>query len=136
VSGGAIVLFDGVCNFCHASVLFIIDRDPKERFSFAPLQSDLGRELVAKHGLDPSAIDTIVLVDRERDRVFTRSGAALRIARELPAPWPLAFYLFAWIPAFVRDFAYDVFAKNRYRWFGRTEECRLPTPEIRRRFLG
>ena len=131
----AIVLFDGVCNFCNASVQFIIDRDPANRFSFAPLQSDMAKDLLRTHGMtapegDP---DTIILVDG--DRVYTRSGAALRIARHLSGAWK-AFAVFLVVPWFLRDLGYWIFAKNRYRLFGKSDTCRVPTPEFRARFLA
>ena len=130
-----VILFDGVCNFCNAAVNFIIDRDPNALFHFAALQSDAGKDLLRKHGLavpegDP---DTIVLIDG--DHAHQRSGAALRIARRLSSPWKVM-YAFIVVPWFLRDLAYVIIAKNRYRLFGRSETCRVPTPEIRARFLG
>lgn len=129
------MLFDGVCNFCNASVQFIIDRDPAQRFQFAPLQSDVAKELLRERGVtapegDP---DTIILIEGER--VHMRSGAALRIARHLSGAWKL-FVVFLVVPWFVRDLAYVVFAKNRYRMFGKSDTCRVPTPEFRARFLA
>lgn len=130
-----IVLFDGVCNFCNASVNFIIDRDPESQFRFAPLQSDVAKELLQKHGMkvpegDP---DTIVLVDGEH--AYERSGAALRIARRLTSPWKIMF-AFIIVPWFLRDLAYVIIAKNRYRLFGKSDTCRVPTPDVRARFLA
>jgi predicted DCC family thiol-disulfide oxidoreductase YuxK len=129
---GAVVLFDGVCNLCNASVLFVIDRDPAGHFRFAPLQSGLAAELLRAHGGAPD-LDSIVLV--EGGRLHTRSSAALRIARRLSGAWPLL-YGFVVVPAPIRDRVYACVARNRYRWFGRTESCRLPTPELARRFLA
>lgn len=130
-----IVLFDGVCNFCNASVNFIIDRDPEKQFQFAPLQSDVAKDLLRKHGLkvpegDP---DTIVLIDG--DHAYQRSGAALRIARRLASPWKVMF-AFIVVPWFLRDLAYVIIAKNRYRLFGKSDTCRVPSPDIRTRFLA
>ena len=127
-----IILFDGVCNFCDASVNWIIRRDRRERFRFAALQSPAGERLQREFGLDPSALDALVLV--ENGRVYRRSGASLRIVRQLRWPWPLLFGLIA-VPAFVRDFVYGWFARRRYRWFGRKDECMVPSPEVRERFL-
>ena len=129
------MLFDGVCNFCNASVQFIIDRDPTQRFRFAPLQSDVAKDLLRERGVtapegDP---DTIILIDGER--VHMRSGAALRIARHLSGAWKV-FAVFLVVPWFLRDLAYVVFAKNRYRLFGKSDTCRIPTPEFRARFLA
>jgi len=128
----AIVLFDGVCNLCNASVTFIIDRDRRGRFAFAPLQSEVGRALLRRHGPWPDAIDSVVLV--EGGRAYTRSRAALRIARRLDGAWPLLYGL-AVLPTPVLDALYDLVARNRYRLFGRTGACRVPTPALRARFL-
>jgi predicted DCC family thiol-disulfide oxidoreductase YuxK len=128
----AIVLFDGVCNLCNASVLFIVDRDRRGRFAFAALQSEVGQGLLTAHGLPTDAVDSIVLL--EGGRSYRRSRAALRIARRLDGGWPLLFAL-SLLPAWLTDAAYDFVAANRYRWFGRTESCRVPTAELRGRFL-
>ena len=127
-----LVLFDGECTFCNGAVLFIVDRDPHERFVFASLQSDVGQATLARHHVDDD-IDSIVLV--ERDQAHTCSTAALRIARGLRWPWPVLYYLFMLVPRVLRDAAYRYFAKHRYQWFGRTDQCRIPTPELRRRIL-
>ena len=127
-----IVLFDGVCNLCNASVRFIHERDPKGQMKFAALQSDAGREVLERFGLRTDDFDSIVLV--EGDHYYTRSTAALRIAKRLRGLWP-ALYAFVIVPRFIRDFFYDVVAKNRYKWFGRQDQCMVPTPELRARFL-
>ncbi|MEE8583248.1 MAG: DCC1-like thiol-disulfide oxidoreductase family protein, partial [Acidobacteriota bacterium] len=116
MSEASIVLFDGVCNMCNWTVQFILRRDRRERFLFAPLQSEKGRELLQRHRLPPDQLDSIVLV--EAGRAFTSSSAALRIARGLPGLWPLL-YGFIAVPRFIRDAVYDWIARNRYRWFGR-----------------
>ena len=127
----SIVLFDGVCNFCSDSVNFIIRHDTSNKFVFAPLQSEKGLELRAKYGIEDN-IDSIVLI--EDDRAFTRSTGALRIAKRLGGIWAVAYALII-IPRPIRDYFYELFAKYRYRWFGKKDECMLPTPEIRARFL-
>lgn len=129
-----VVLFDGVCNLCDATVNFLIDHDPGDVLRFTALQSEPGRALLAARGVtapegDP---DSILLV--EGDRVWTHSDAALRIAARLPAPWRWA-RAFLIVPRFARDAVYRFIARNRYRWFGRTEMCRMPTPALRARFL-
>lgn len=129
---GAIVLFDGVCNFCNASVNFVIDRDKAGYFKFAPLQSELGEKLVTKHGIDTTKTDSIIVIDGER--AYTHSSAALRIARKLDGPWSWS-YAFMIVPKPIRDFFYRLFAKNRYRLFGKQDACMMPTPDIRARFL-
>ncbi len=134
VSESAVVLFDGVCNLCNGAVQFMIDRDPKERLRFASLQSEAGRALLTKHGVElpEGEPDSIVLV--AGGRAHDGSGAALRIAARLAFPWPLLAGLLV-VPWFVRDIVYYLIARNRYRWFGKAEECRVPTPELKRRFL-
>lgn len=127
-----IVLFDGVCNLCNASVLFVVDRDPGGLFAFAPLQSPEARQLLAERGYEGTDLSTVLLV--EGDRVYERSTAALRVARTLTGGWPLL-YAFMVVPRPVRDAVYAWVARNRYRWFGREDACRIPTPELRARFL-
>lgn len=127
----AIVLFDGVCNFCNSSVNFIIERDRAGYFKFAPLQSEIGREFIAK--FDLSEIDSIVLIEDER--AYTHSTAALRISKHLDGAWRWLRVLFI-VPRFLRDFFYKLFARYRYRLFGKKDECMIPTPEVRARFLA
>ena len=129
---GAIVLFDGVCNFCNASVNFVIERDKAGYFKFAPLQSEIGEELVAKHGIDTAETDSVIVV--ENDRAYTHSSAALRIAKQLDGLWSWS-YGFIVVPKPLRDFFYRLFAKYRYRLFGKQDACMMPTPEIRARCL-
>jgi predicted DCC family thiol-disulfide oxidoreductase YuxK len=121
-----------VCNFCNRSVNWIIRRDKPGGFRFAPLQSQAGEALQKRYGLDPSALDTLVLV--ERGKVYVKSAAALRIVRRLSSPWRAVYALIA-VPRPVRDFAYDSFARRRYRWFGKRDECMVPSPKVRERFL-
>jgi predicted DCC family thiol-disulfide oxidoreductase YuxK len=130
-----VVLFDGVCNLCNASVNFVIDRDPEGIFHFAPLQSSAGRALLASHGRVPpeGEPDSIVLV--ENGLVYDRSTAALRVARRLRGPVKLLYALIVF-PRVVRDLVYRLIARNRYRWFGKSDVCRVPTPELKARFLG
>jgi predicted DCC family thiol-disulfide oxidoreductase YuxK len=128
----AIVLFDGVCNFCSGSVLFIIKRDPEGYFRFAALQTEAGEKIMQQYGIGEDRPESIILV--EHGRVWYRSSAALRIARKLRRGWPL-FYAFIIIPPVIRDFFYNIIAKNRYKWFGRKESCFVPTDEIRERFF-
>lgn len=126
----AIVLFDGVCNFCDGSVNFIIEHDKKDYFKFTPLQSEIGQEFVKKFSL--SGIDSVILVEDEK--FYTHSTAALKIARQLGGIWSLL-YAFIIIPKPIRDFFYKLFAKNRYKFFGKKDECMIPTPEVRAKFL-
>jgi len=128
----AIIMFDGVCNLCNASVNFIIDRDTKRYFRFAPLQSETGQAFLKKNELNAEDFDSLVLV--EGDQFYRKSTAALRIARKLDGMWPL-FYIFIIIPPFIRNIFYDLVAKNRYKIFGRSDQCRIPTPELKSLFL-
>ena len=128
----AIILFDGVCNFCCWSVQFIIARDPKGCFRFASQQSATGQSLLASAGLPPGAADTFVLV--EGKAIFTRSTAALKVASHLRWPWPACGVLWL-LPQGIRDWAYRLLARNRYRLFGQKETCWVPSQEITRRFL-
>ena len=128
----AIVLFDGVCNFCSGSVLFIIKREPKGYFRFAALQTEAGEEIMKQFGIGEERPESIILV--ENGSVRYRSSAALRIARKLRHGWPLL-YGFIIIPPVIRDFFYNIIAKNRYKWFGQKDSCFIPTPEILSRFL-
>ncbi len=128
-----LVLFDGVCSLCNGAVDFIIRHDQRGDIAFASLQSDVGRDAMVRTGHDPDALDTMVLVDG--DGFWTRSDAALRIAGHMGGSWRVALALRI-VPRFVRDAVYRVVARNRYRWFGKRESCRLPTPEERERILG
>lgn len=127
-----IVLFDGACNFCDASVQFIINRDPAAHFYFASLQSEKGIQLKQQFGIAKDE-DSMVLI--EQNKAYTKSAAALRIAKKLDGLWHLLF-LFILIPRPIRDGIYQYVAQNRYHWFGKKEDaCVLPSPEMRRRFL-
>lgn len=126
-----IILFDGVCNFCVGSVQFIIKRDPKGMYKFASLQSETGQTLLQQHQI-PSTTDSFVFVDGEK--AYIKSSAALRVCKNLTFPWKLLFPLIV-IPRPIRDAVYELIARNRYKWFGKKQECMLPSPEIRSRFL-
>ncbi len=131
-ASGPILLFDGVCNLCHASVRWVIARDRDARFRFASLQSDTGRDLLARHGLPTDALDSVVLVDG--DAHWTRSDAAIETARRLGGAWRLA-GLGKLVPRALRDAGYDWLARNRYARWGKRDACWAPTPELRARFL-
>jgi predicted DCC family thiol-disulfide oxidoreductase YuxK len=127
-----ILLFDGVCNLCNSSVNFIIDHDPKGRFKFAALQSEFGQKKLEELGFDQEEFDSLVLLSG--DKVYKKSSAALRIAKKLSGLYPLL-YVFIIIPPFIRHGVYDVIAKNRYKWWGKRDSCRMPTPELKARFV-
>lgn len=127
-----IILFDGLCNLCNGAVTFIIKRDAEDLFQFAALQSDVGRALTQKQGIDTDNVDSIVLIDG--DRHYIKSSAALHIARHLSGGYPLL-YGFMVLPTVMRDWVYNWIAENRYRWFGKKDQCMIPTPELRNKFL-
>ena len=129
----AVILFDGVCSFCNGAVNFVIEHDGSRHFRFAPLQSEKGEKLAAKFGIDTIEIDSVILIEDEK--AYILSTAALRIARNLDGIWSWA-YMFLIIPRPIRDFFYRLFAKYRYRLFGKLDACMMPTPEIRARFLN
>lgn len=123
------ILFDGYCNLCNGFVQFVIKRDPKAKFRFAPLSSDYARDSINVAGIDP---ETIVLVDN--GRIYTKSTAALKIATGLNGAYQLL-GIFRIIPRFIRDAIYDWIARHRYRWFGKQESCMVPTEANKNRFL-
>ncbi|WP_455223469.1 thiol-disulfide oxidoreductase DCC family protein [Kaarinaea lacus] len=127
-----ILLFDGVCKFCHASVQFVIKRDNKKRFRFCPLQSDRGQQLAKQFGIENIDLTSMILV--QNNRIYRKSSAALHIARQLNMPWPLL-YIFILVPSFIRDAVYDFIGSHRYQWFGKFDECWIPDDDTRNRFL-
>lgn len=128
-----IILFDGECNFCDQSVQFIIKRDPEGYYKFASLQSVAGQKILKEYSL-PDNIDSFILIDN--NQYYFKSSAALRVCKNLNLNglWKL-FYLLLIVPRPIRDFFYEIIAKNRYKWFEKKEICMLPTPDIRKRFL-
>ncbi|WP_045516782.1 thiol-disulfide oxidoreductase DCC family protein [Neobacillus niacini] len=126
-----IILFDGICNLCNSSVQFIIKRDPKGHFKFASLQSETGQFLLNQYGISKE-IDSIIVIENEK--VYIKSSAALRICSRLNGIWRYLSILRV-LPPFIRNFVYDMVAKNRYKWFGKKESCLLPTSEMKKRFL-
>ena len=127
-----IILFDGVCNLCNASVNFVIKRDKKDTFRFATLQSEIGKELASKFNIDSTQTDSIILIDNEK--CYVKSTAALYSTKSLSGGYPLLFS-FIIIPSFIRNWVYDFVAKNRYRWYGKRDTCMVPTPELKKKFL-
>ena len=127
-----VILFDGVCNFCNSSINFIIDNDKFNVFKFASLQSEYGQKILNKFNLPVDSFSTLILTDEIT--YYTRSGAALRIAKHLKFPHNL-YYIFIVVPPFIRNFFYDIIARNRYKWFGKKEACRIPSPDERDKFI-
>jgi predicted DCC family thiol-disulfide oxidoreductase YuxK len=128
-----IILFDGSCGLCDRLVRFLLNRDPHRRFRFASQQSSVAQDLIKQHNLNPDDFDSVVVIDN--DKAYTKSTAALRIVLELPDPWPLVGAL-TFIPAELRDVAYDYIARHRKQWFKPPDACRAPTEEERERFLA
>lgn len=126
-----VILFDGVCNLCNSFVNFIIDRDSGGKIKFASLQSQIGQSLIKGH-VSEDYLGSVVFVSN--DKVYFKSRAALTIFRQLGFPYS-ALYIFMVVPSFIRDWIYDFIAHRRYKWFGKKETCRIPTPELRERFL-
>jgi predicted DCC family thiol-disulfide oxidoreductase YuxK len=131
-ASGPILLFDGVCNVCNGAVNLVIEHDPAGRFRFASLQSEAGRALLREHGLGDMPVSTMVLIDG--GRAFLDSEGVLRAARRLGGLFTLLVPLL-WVPRGLRDGLYRLFARNRYRLFGKSDHCLVPTPAVRARFL-
>lgn len=127
-----IILFDGICNLCNAVVRFIITRDRKNLFRFASLQSEFGQLVLQKFHLSSNTFNSFILL--KKGKVYTRSTAALLVAKQLPGGWPLL-YAFIIVPRFLRDAVYNLIANNRYKWFGKKEECWVPTPALQSKFI-
>ena len=127
-----IVLFDGVCNLCNRSVDFIIRNEKSHKLQFASLQSDVGKSIVSKSGLDETPDSVMLYVD---GKLLVRSDAALAISTYLKRPYVYGI-IFRYVPKILRDSVYNLIAKNRYRWFGKKEKCRVPSADERDRFLG
>ena len=128
-----IILFDGVCNLCNSAVQYVIEHDKNDVFMFAALQSDIGKKLMKERGIDASQIDSIILIE-QGVAYYTKSTAALKIARSFGGIWQLA-GVFQWIPEKIRDWVYVYIANNRYKWYGKKEACMVPTPELKTKFL-
>lgn len=127
-----IVLYDGTCLFCHASMRFIADRDPAGYFRFGALQDPRAQEILQRHGLAHIAPSSMVLI--EGDRPYVRSTAGLRIARHLSFPWRLA-ALFLIVPRPIRDVVYDAVSAIRARIAGTTDSCEIPSDAIHQRLI-
>ncbi|MEO5563025.1 MAG: thiol-disulfide oxidoreductase DCC family protein [Chitinophagaceae bacterium] len=128
-----IVFFDGVCNLCNKAIQFIIKRDAGKKFQFASLQGKKGQEILQQHNLPSDTFNSFILLENEK--IYTRSTAVLRMLRTLGGGWQLL-YGFIVLPRFIRDPLYNLIARNRYKWFGKKEECWIPTPELKERFLN
>ncbi len=128
-----LILFDGVCNLCNASIQYIIKHDHKDVFRYAALQSEVGEQIIKTYDIDTSKTDSILLYSKENGITY-KSTAALKIAGQLSFPINLMI-VFMIVPTFIRNWVYDYIAKNRYKWYGKKEECMIPTPELKSKFL-
>lgn len=128
-----IILFDGICNLCNSSVQFVIKHDKEGIFKFASLQSNAGEAILKKYNLPLNNFNSFLLIDD--GKVYSRSSAALMVAKKLKGMIKLI-YGFIIVPGFIRDGVYNSIAKNRYKWFGKKNECMIPTPDIISRFLN
>jgi predicted DCC family thiol-disulfide oxidoreductase YuxK len=129
-----IILFDGICNLCNGAIQYVIKRDTKDMYRFAAIQSTIGQKLLKERTIDPSKIDSIILIE-PTVAYYIKSDAALKIGRSFGGGYKLL-SIFSWIPRVLRDMIYDLIAKNRYRWFGKKEACMIPTPELQSKFLS
>lgn len=127
-----IILFDGVCNFCNSSINFIIDHDPEKHFKFAPLQSDFGQKILRQFNKNTEDFDSVILL--KNNQLYQKSAAALEITKHLSGFWKYL-AIFGILPNFILNFFYDIVAKNRYRIFGKSDACRMPTSDLKERFL-
>ena len=128
-----ILLFDGVCNFCDSAINFVIKHDKKNHFLFASLQSDFAKEICKNYDVNPTALETMILI--ENGKIYTKSHAALRVNLNLNGLYPLL-YGFIIIPPFIRDAVYNWISKNRYKWFGKKDNCMIPDDKIKKKFIS
>lgn len=127
-----IILFDGVCNLCNAAVQYVIKHDKKKLFHFASLQSEAGQMFLKKHSLSSTDFNSFILV--YEDKIYSKSTAALMVAKNLDGAIKLLSG-FIIVPVFIRDAVYNLIARNRYKWFGKKDNCMIPTPDLQSRFL-
>jgi predicted DCC family thiol-disulfide oxidoreductase YuxK len=120
MTNSPLILYDGVCNLCNYSVRFVIKRDVKQIFKLASLQSEFGKKILAENRLDENSFSSFILV--ENGKLYFKSTAALKVVKKLNGPAKLL-YIFIIIPPFIRNFIYDIVAKNRYKWFGKSDVC-------------
>lgn len=135
--GAEVIFYDGVCAMCNSLVQFVLDRDRHDRFVYAALQSELSRDVLARHGRDPKDLDTLYVViglGTANERLLDKSSAAFHVCRQLPFPWWVLTALRV-LPRFLTDWAYDRVARSRYRLFGKYDTCRVPSAKDRAKFL-
>lgn len=132
MTNDSVILFDGVCNLCNNFVQFVIKHDKNERFKFASLQSDYAQKRLKSENLPQNDMRSIILI--ENNQIYRQSTAVLKIAKHLSGGWKL-FQIFLILPKFIRNPIYSYIAKHRYKWFGKKDECMIPTPNLKSRFL-
>ncbi|MBA4258517.1 MAG: hypothetical protein C0446_05100 [Chitinophaga sp.] len=128
-----VILFDGVCNLCNSTVLFVIKHDPKKQFRFASIQGDYGQQVLKQFHLPPDSLNSFILL--KDNQIYTHSTGALKVARQLSGAWPLL-YACIIIPPFIRNAVYQFIANNRYKWFGKKESCEVPSPALKALFYN
>lgn len=128
-----IILFDGICNLCNGSVVFILQKEKKPIFQFAPMQSEAGKELLQWYGLPKDYNLAVVLIDN--GKLYLGSTAALKIGQTLKFPWSILSSAGLIVPKFIRDWVYGQIAIHRYQWFGKRDFCMIPTESLKARFL-
>lgn len=136
-NGESIVLYDGECVLCNSSVNFLLKRDNKSVLYYGQLQGETGQEILKRHGQDPNNLDSVVLVQNfntPTEKIFSKSTAVLKALAEIGGFWKIMSGLII-VPEFIRDFIYDIVAKYRYSWFGKYDQCRIPSSMDRDRFI-
>lgn len=128
-----IILFDGVCNLCNNSVQFVIKRDVNDVFQFAALQSETGKKLLTERNIDTQEVDSIILIE-PNIAYYTKSTAALEIGKHLKGVKAISSILL-WLPEALRNIVYDFIARNRYKWYGKKDNCMIPSEEIKSKFI-
>lgn len=129
-----LILFDGICNLCNASIQYVIKHDKKNVFMFTALQSEAGQQIIKKYNIDTNKVDSVLLYT-PKNGIDSKSTAALKIANDLGFPQSIMTVFFI-IPPFIRNWVYDYIAKHRYKWHGKKESCMIPSPELKSRFLS
>jgi len=127
-----ILLFDGYCNLCHSSVQFVLKHEKNNELCFTSLQSPIGIEILKHYSINPNKIDSLVLI--EKNKAYFKSSAALRVSKYLKGLYPIGFGLLI-IPSVIRNWVYDYVAKNRYKWYGKKDNCIVPDENLAKRFL-
>ncbi|CAG2532729.1 DCC family [Maribacter dokdonensis] len=128
-----IILFDGVCNLCNNSVQFVIKRDVNDVFQFAALQSETGKRLLTERNIDTQEVDSIILIE-PNIAYYTKSAAALEIGKHLKGLKAISSILL-WLPEALRNIVYDFIARNRYKWYGKKDNCMIPSEELKSKFI-